>query len=157
MRKQKGITLIALVITIIVLLILAGVSIAMLSGENGLLTNSREDQTTMIPKTNEEIVKLALQDLLVEYHEGDAIATNITNTNHTLNTLDINKDALKEAIYKNTSEANIRDVVDETLNIAEDNLEEEILVLKVDFEEGQDIYVLPSTGKIVTKQIENNR
>ena len=33
-KKQKGITLIALVITIIVLLILAGVSIAILSGEN---------------------------------------------------------------------------------------------------------------------------
>ena len=32
--NQKGITLIALVITIIVLLILAGVSIAMLTGEN---------------------------------------------------------------------------------------------------------------------------
>ena len=32
--KEKGITLIALVITIIVLLILAGVSIAMLTGEN---------------------------------------------------------------------------------------------------------------------------
>ncbi len=33
-KKQNGITLIALVITIIVLLILAGVGIAMLSGEN---------------------------------------------------------------------------------------------------------------------------
>ena len=33
-RKNKGITLIALVITIIVLLILAGVSIAMLTGDN---------------------------------------------------------------------------------------------------------------------------
>ena len=33
-KKQNGITLIALVITIIVLLILAGVSVAMLSGEN---------------------------------------------------------------------------------------------------------------------------
>ena len=41
MKEQKGITLIALVITIIVLLILAGVSIAMLSGENGLLTQSQ--------------------------------------------------------------------------------------------------------------------
>ena len=37
MRKNRGITLIALVLTIIVLLILAGVSIAMLSGDNGLL------------------------------------------------------------------------------------------------------------------------
>ena len=33
-RREKGITLIALVISIIVLLILAGVSIAMLTGEN---------------------------------------------------------------------------------------------------------------------------
>lgn len=41
MKNQKGITLIALVITIIVLLILAGVSIAMLTGDNGLLTKSQ--------------------------------------------------------------------------------------------------------------------
>ena len=41
MKNQKGITLIALVITIIVLLILAGVSIAMLLGENGILTQAR--------------------------------------------------------------------------------------------------------------------
>ena len=47
-NKQKGITLIALVITIIVLLILAGVSIAMLSGENGILgqaNNSKIEQS----------------------------------------------------------------------------------------------------------------
>ncbi len=41
MRNEKGITLIALVITIIVLLILAGISIAMLTGDNGLLTKSQ--------------------------------------------------------------------------------------------------------------------
>ena len=40
MRNNKGITLIALVITIIVLLILAGVSIAMLSGDNSILGNA---------------------------------------------------------------------------------------------------------------------
>ena len=40
--KEKGITLIALVITIIVLLILAGVSIAMLTGENGILTQAQK-------------------------------------------------------------------------------------------------------------------
>ena len=37
-KDVKGITLIALVITIIVLLIIAGVSIALLIGENGVLT-----------------------------------------------------------------------------------------------------------------------
>ncbi len=40
MKNNKGITLIALVITIIVLLILAGVSIAMLTGNNGILTQA---------------------------------------------------------------------------------------------------------------------
>ena len=40
MKNQKGITLIALVITIIVLLILAGVTIATLTGENGILTQA---------------------------------------------------------------------------------------------------------------------
>ena len=39
-RQKKGITLIALVITIIVLLILAGVTIATLTGDNGLLTKT---------------------------------------------------------------------------------------------------------------------
>lgn len=41
-RKSKGITLIALVITIIVLLILAGVTIATLTGDNGILTRATE-------------------------------------------------------------------------------------------------------------------
>ena len=36
-KNSKGITLIALVITIIVLLILAGISISMLAGQNGIL------------------------------------------------------------------------------------------------------------------------
>ena len=42
LKKNGGITLIALVITIIVLLILAGVSIAMLTGENGLLNRTTD-------------------------------------------------------------------------------------------------------------------
>ena len=40
MKNQKGITLIALVITIIVLLILAGVSISMISGDDGIATQA---------------------------------------------------------------------------------------------------------------------
>ena len=52
-RKAKGITLIALVITIIVLLILAGVSIASLTGENGILTKA----TTAKEKTEQESIR----------------------------------------------------------------------------------------------------
>ena len=41
-KQNRGITLIALVITVIVLLILAGVTIAALSGDNGILTRAKE-------------------------------------------------------------------------------------------------------------------
>lgn len=54
-KQESGITLIALVITIIVLLILAGVAISMLTGENGILkkaTNSRLKTENGVVKEN---------------------------------------------------------------------------------------------------------
>ncbi len=59
-EENKGITLIALVITIIVLLILAGVSIAMLTGENGILNQAQEAKNKTAYKSAEEKVKLAI-------------------------------------------------------------------------------------------------
>ena len=57
MKKNKGITLIALVITIIVLLILAGVSIATLTGQNGILSKA----TTAEEESKKAQYKEALQ------------------------------------------------------------------------------------------------
>ncbi len=54
MRKNKGITLIALVITIIVLLILAGVSIATLLGNNGILNQAEKAKVETRGATVEE-------------------------------------------------------------------------------------------------------
>ncbi len=59
-KNTKGITLIALVITIIVLLILAGVSIAMLTGEKGILNQAQEAKSQTEFKSAEEKVKLAI-------------------------------------------------------------------------------------------------
>ncbi len=59
-KRQNAITLIALVITIIVLLILAGVSIAMLTGENGILNQAQEAKEQTEFKSAEEKVKLAI-------------------------------------------------------------------------------------------------
>lgn len=42
MRNQRGITLVALVITIIILLILAGITISMVLGENGLIARTKQ-------------------------------------------------------------------------------------------------------------------
>ena len=56
MKKNNGITLIALMITIIVLLILAGIVIAMLSGENGILNEAvTSSRNTEIAKAKESI------------------------------------------------------------------------------------------------------
>ncbi len=43
-QKNKGITLISLVITIIVLLILAGVTIVTLTGDNGTIARARRSE-----------------------------------------------------------------------------------------------------------------
>ncbi len=45
-KKEKGITLIALVITIVVLLILSGITINMLLGENGIIRTAQEAKNT---------------------------------------------------------------------------------------------------------------
>ena len=65
---KKGITLIALVITIIVLLILAGVSIAMLTGDNGILNRATEakNKTEQAQKDEENILN-SYEDKLNEY------------------------------------------------------------------------------------------
>lgn len=59
-KKSKGITLIALVITIIVLLILAGVTIATLTGDNGILTQSGKAEEQTKEADAIEIVQIAV-------------------------------------------------------------------------------------------------
>ena len=64
-NTSKGITLIALVITIIVLLILAGISIASLTGENGILKKAGQATEEYKKKSAEEKVKLAIMSYQV--------------------------------------------------------------------------------------------
>ena len=52
LKRKNGITLIALVVTIVVLLILAGVSISMLLGENGIITQANESKTETRGRTS---------------------------------------------------------------------------------------------------------
>ena len=58
-KKDKGITLIALVISLIVLLILASVTIAALSGNNGILTKAKETKEKTEIGEEKEVVELA--------------------------------------------------------------------------------------------------
>lgn len=70
MKNQKGITLIALVITIIVLLILAGVSIAMLTGQNGVLTRSNQAKTDTAKAEVVEIINMELNAIYTDALAG---------------------------------------------------------------------------------------
>ena len=69
--ERKGITLIALVITIIVLLILAGVSIAMLTGENGIITQAQKAKENTEQSAKNEVAALnSIEDYLSEQTGG---------------------------------------------------------------------------------------
>ena len=69
-KTSNGVTLIALVITIIVLLILAGVVIATLTGDNGILTKARTAQTTTNEKDEEEQIKIGYSEYLIADQTG---------------------------------------------------------------------------------------
>lgn len=58
--KNKGITLIALIITIIVLLILVGVSVATLTGDNGILSQATESKDKTEIAEEKERIRLAV-------------------------------------------------------------------------------------------------
>ena len=53
-KKEKGITLVALVITIIVLLILAGVTISLVVSDNGVIHKAQDAKTNMVNAQNRE-------------------------------------------------------------------------------------------------------
>ena len=67
-KRNKGITLIALVVTIIVLLILAGISIMMLTGQNGILNRASEAKNQTSESQSKEELELAISQLAIEYH-----------------------------------------------------------------------------------------
>ena len=65
-NENKGITLLALIITIIVLVILAGVAINTLYGENGIISNAEDVATLNNIKTLEEAIELYKIDQNIE-------------------------------------------------------------------------------------------
>ena len=68
--KKNGITLISLVVTIVVLLILAGVSISTLVGENGVVDNAKKIQNdTYYQIASEEVNQLVLEHKLTKKDE----------------------------------------------------------------------------------------
>ena len=85
-KSNKGITLIALVITIIVLLILAAVTINALSGDNGILKRAKDAKEQTNEKNQEEMGKLDDYKSTIDQYadgtgggSGGGTGTNFTN------------------------------------------------------------------------------
>ena len=78
-NKAEGITLIALVITIIVLLILAAVSIATLTGENGILTKATRAEERTKTETEKEQIGLAYNAAMAD-NDGKGVTQSYFET-----------------------------------------------------------------------------
>ena len=65
-QNMSGITLIALVITIIVLLILAGVSISMISGDDGIVSQAANSKESTLKGEEQEFVNLAYSSAQID-------------------------------------------------------------------------------------------
>ena len=74
-RKEQGITLIALIITIVILLILAGIGIAVLTGDNGLFIRAQQakDKTIEAQENEESVISEYMNEMdkyISDYAEG---------------------------------------------------------------------------------------
>lgn len=84
MKKERGITLIALIVTIIVLLILAGVSIRTLTGDNGILNRAETakeltEKAIAKEKLQIELINLAGEKMTNIKYNSDKYLTNYLN------------------------------------------------------------------------------
>ena len=78
-KKQKGITLIALVVTIVILLILSGISLNIVLGNNGIITKAQEAKITNNHSTVYEAMQLQYDNYYTESTTGENDADFITD------------------------------------------------------------------------------
>ena len=121
-KSSKGVTLIALVITIIVLLILAGVSISMLTGDNGILTQATEAKEANTIGAEKEQIGLAMQSLKMK-KQADNVSTIVT------------PDELQNQL-----------IADGAKNVTVENGENDSLVVK--YQDSNNTYTVDQNGEI---------
>ena len=71
--KEKGITLIALIVTIIVLIILAGITIATLTGDDGIISNANNAKEETEIANEKEIVDRATISAMGNNSRGNIV------------------------------------------------------------------------------------
>ena len=132
--EDKGITLIALVITIIVLLILAGVSVAMLTGTNGILTQAQKAKMTTELSSYKEQLELYKTEKLSE------------NREFLESTLTVGKESLKYNTQPEGETGNIKTVI---LNIKDEYIDKVEIIkgsLLINTQDKNEIEIAKSLG-----------
>ena len=94
MKKEKGITLIALVITIIVLLILAGVSINLVVGEGGILKQATKAIEETEKSSLQEEIELTLASWYTDYYTNGTSLEGRSETTGSGTTINYSNNAL---------------------------------------------------------------
>ncbi len=101
---NNGITLIALVITIIVLLILAGVTIAMLTGDNGILKKAIESKEQTEIEEEKEAIGIAYNGVKIDNEGKDVGATDLQE--------ELRNNGYNATVTDNGDESFLIDIVD---------------------------------------------
>ena len=117
MKSRNGITLIALVITIIVLLILAGISISSITENNSIITRAGEAKNKTMEAQREEELNI---EILSSYEENGTLDANTLKEN--LENIGANVSGnsfpleveYKEKKYQVTGDGKLKDVADRT-------------------------------------------
>ena len=129
-KKNNGITLIALVITIIVLLILAGVTIATLTGENGILTRASQASEQTEIEEEKEAIGLAYTGVLADNNGSGVSDSELQN--------ELQKNGYNATVTDNgdgtltvTFESGREYTIDENGNISEPTISNIIATMKI--------------------------
>ena len=113
--EEKGITLVALVVTIIVLLILAGITISMVVGNNGLISKSKtardiyvnaaQDERNMFDSVTGEIGQMDGTQEVANPAENGTIITDTTEKEKIATVLELNSTGFD--VMKITTPSNV--------------------------------------------------
>lgn len=119
-KKNKGITLIALIITIIILLILAGISISILNGENGILERAKQSKEEYFYAQAKEEIQIAIMDVqskkIIEdknFSINEITFSDLNKSNKNI----VNYDETSHKGIYSSSNKNINFFIDENLNV----------------------------------------
>lgn len=108
-KKYNGITLVSLVVTIVVLLILAGVTINTLYGDNGIITRAKEAVTKNNKMEIREIVEMTLSNIKMNYMSKQTDDKYINYFTYDLLNTELKKSGLKIISDKASIDSNLDD------------------------------------------------